>query len=127
NPANALRFLILLPTGPSQITAHYAFHRQRLGLLYDHGTPDELLTKRLQFFGEFVEPSRNKVISNVVESLEPECGNLIQHRALVRNRIGKDHVKCGDPIRDDKQQCLTQIEYFAHLATAQFVNSVKID
>ena len=88
---------------------------------------DELLTKRLQFFGEFVEPCRNKVISNVVESLEPECGNLIQHRALVRNRIGKDHVKCGDPIRDDKQQCLAQIKHFTHLAAAQFLNSVKID
>ena len=67
------------------------------------------------------------MIANIVESLEPERGNLIQHCAFVGNRIGKDHVKGGDPIRDDKEQCLAQIEYFAHLAAAQFFNSREID
>src|SRR5262249_25637941 len=104
--ANALRFLVFLPTGTSQITAHYAFDRQRLGLLYDHGTTGELLSERLQFFGEFIEDRRDKVISNIVESLEPERGNLIEHCALVRNRIRKNDVKGGHPIRDDEEECL---------------------
>ncbi len=67
------------------------------------------------------------MILNVVESLEPERGNLIQHCAFVWNRIGKDHVKGGDSIRDDKEQGVAEIEHFAHLAAAQFFNSVKID
>jgi hypothetical protein len=127
NPANALRFLIFLPTGTGQITAHHAFDRQRFGLLYDHGAPGELLAERLQFFWGTRRTSPDKVIPDVVESLEPKRGNLIQYCALVRNGIGKNHIKCGDPIRDDKEQCLAQIEHFAHLAAAQFFNSVKID
>src|SRR5206468_5903122 len=102
--------LIFLPTGTSQITAHYAFHRQRLGLLYDHRTPGKLLTERLQFFGELVEGCRDKVIPNVVEPLKPERGNLIEDCALVRNRIGQDHVKRRNAIRYDKEQCLAQIK-----------------
>jgi hypothetical protein len=67
------------------------------------------------------------VILNIVESIEPKGGNLVEHCAFVRNRIGQDHVKCGDAIGDDEEQCLAQVEHFAHLAAAQFFNSVKID
>jgi len=44
------------------MTTHHAFHRQRLGFLYDHRATGELLAKRLQFFRELVERSRDKVI-----------------------------------------------------------------
>src|SRR5262249_12524229 len=122
-----LRFLVFLATGTSQITAHYAFHRQRLGFPYHHRAPGKLLTERLQFFGELIEPRRDEVISNIVESLEPERRNLIEHCALERNWIGKNHVGGGDPVRDDKEQGLAQVEHFADLAAAQFLDFGEID
>ena len=63
------------PTGTSQITAHYAFHRQRLGLLYDHRATGQLLTKRLQLFRKFVERCRDKVI--------PKSSNRLNQNAEI--------------------------------------------
>src|SRR5262249_24929346 len=110
----------------SQITAHDAFHRQRLGLLYDHLPPGEPRTARLQFFFKFLERRRDKEISNIVESLEPKRGNLIEHRALVRNWIGNAAVEAADRMGDDKKQCLAQVEHCAYLAGAQFSDSGEI-
>jgi hypothetical protein len=87
----------------------------------------QLFAELLQFLWKLLGIRREKVILDVVESLEPECGNLIQHCAFAGDRIGKDNVKCGNPIRYDKEQCRTKVEDFAHLAAAQFLNSAKID
>ena len=114
-------------TDKAEITAHNAFNRQRPGFLYDHRTPGELFAERLQFFWELIERCCNKVVRDIVESLEPEGGNLIEHCAFVRKRIGKNHVECRDPVRDDKEQCFAKIEDLAHLAAAQFFDSGKID
>ena len=85
-------------------------------------TPGKLFTERLQLFGELVERCRHKVVP-VVEPLEPERGNLVEHSSFVRNRIRQDHVKGGDTIGDDKQQRLAEIENFAYLPAAQFLGA----
>ena len=88
NAANALRFPIFLPARTREITAHYTFHRQRLGFSHDHRTPGKLLAKWLQFLREFVEICCDKMVPDIVETFEPERGDLVEHRAFVRNRIG---------------------------------------
>ena len=67
------------------------------------------------------------MILDVVESLEPERGNLVEHCALVWNGVGQDHVKGRDAIRGDKEERLAEIKDFAHFPAAQLLDSWKID
>ena len=115
--------LIFFPTGTREITAHDAFHRQRFRFLYNHRTSGKLFAKRLQILRELFKIRRDKVILDFVETLEPERGNLVEYRALVRDRVGQDHVKSRDAICGDKEQPLPEVENFAHFAAAQLFNS----
>jgi len=87
----------------------------------------KLLPELLQFFRELLKICRDNVILNPFKTLEPERGNLVEHRALVRNWVGKDDVKSRNAIRDDKEQRLPEIENFAHLAAAQYFDSRQVD
>ena len=66
-------------------------------------------------------------IVNLVESIEPKRGNLVQHCALVRNGVSQDHVKSRYAIRDDKEKRLAKVKDFAHLSAAQFFYPGQID
>src|SRR6266508_1566528 len=124
---DVLRFLIFFPTRTSQITAHYAFDRERRRFLYDHRASNELFPKRMQFLGKRFEIRRNKMILDVVKMVEPKLRNLVEDCALVRNWIGQDHVESRDAVRCDEEQRLSEIKNFAHLAAAQFFDSWKVD
>ena len=93
----------------------------------DHRTSGQLFAERLQFLWKLLDPYSDKVILDLVESLEPKRGNLVQHRALVWNGVGQDHVKSRDAIRGDKEQRLPEIKDFAHLSAAQFFYPGQID
>src|SRR5205823_12606410 len=95
--------------------------------LYYHRTSGELLAERLQLFRELFRIGRDKVILYVVEALEPERRNLVEHRALVRNRVVQNHIKSRDAIRGDKEQRLPEVEHFAHLTAAEFLDSQQLD
>ena len=125
--ANALRLLILFPAGAGQITAHYAFHRQRFSLANDHGATGELFAKTLQRFREFVEIRCDEVVLDLVKAFEPKRRELIEDGAFFRYRVGQDHIERGKPISHDKEQSLAEIENFADLSAAQFLDSRKID
>ena len=86
-----------------------------------------MLAEPLQFLWEPLDIPCDKVILDLVEAVEPERGDLVQHRALVWNRVGQDHVKRRDAIRDYKEQRLAEIKDFAHLPATQLPNSGKID
>ena len=86
--ANALGFLIFLPAGAGQITAHNAFDRQRLRFAHNHGTTSELLAKRPQLPGKRIEVGVNKVIVDLPKPVEPENRELIEDRAFFRDGIG---------------------------------------
>ena len=58
------------------------------------------------------------MIPNIAERLKPKCGNLIEHRALVRDCVRQNYVKGRDAIGGDKEKRLAKIKNFAHLATA---------
>jgi hypothetical protein len=72
-----LRLLIFLPAGPGQITANYAFNRQRLGLAHDHRAAGEHFSIVCQLFRKLIEVRGDKVIIDLIEAVEPEGGELI--------------------------------------------------
>src|SRR5262245_37814141 len=86
--ANALQLLIFLPPGAGEIATHHAFHRQRLRFPDDHRTSSKLFAKRQQILRKLLESSTDEVIVDIIKTLEPERGNLVEHRALVWNRVG---------------------------------------
>ena len=121
--ADAPRLLIFSPAGASEITAHDTFHWQRFRFLYNHRTSGQLLAERLQLFRELLEIGRDKVTLDLVEPLEPECGNLVEHCALVRNGVGQDYVKSRDAIGRYEEERFAEVEDFAYLPAAQFLDS----
>ncbi len=81
----------------------------------------------LQPFREFVEIRCDEVVLDLVEAFEPERRELIEDGAFFRYRVGQDHIERGKPISHDKEQSLAEIENFADLSAAQFLDSGKID
>src|SRR5207248_11756006 len=106
--------------GSSEMPAQDAFYCHRFSLLYDHRTSSQLLAEPLQFLWELFGIRRDKVILDVVESLDPERGNLVEHCALVWNGVEQDDVKGRDAIRGDKEKRLAEIKDFAHFPAAHF-------
>src|SRR5205807_7216862 len=94
---------------------------------HNHRTPGKLVAKRPQFLWELVKICRDKVVSDIVKTMEPEGRDLVKHRALVWNRIGQNDVKCGDAVGDNKEQCLAQVENFPHFTAAHFFYSGQVD
>ena len=119
--------MIFLPARTSEITAHNALDRERLRFLHDHRTAGELFAKFLQLLREFVEISRDEVIVDLIEVFEPKRGELIQHCALVGNRIRQNHVEGRKAIGHDEKECIAKIENFAHLAAAHFFYSWQFE
>src|SRR5438132_307538 len=72
--ANALRSLIFLPTGTSEITAHDALDRERFRFLDDHRATDQLLAKWTQLLWKVIKVRRDKVIVDLAEAIEPKSG-----------------------------------------------------
>jgi len=68
---------------------------------------------------ERVEVRRDEVIINLIEAFEPERRELIQDCALVRNRVGQNHVERRQTIGRDEEQRLAEIKHFAHFSAAQ--------
>src|SRR5215469_12149281 len=67
------------------------------------------------------------MVLDATETFEPKRGELIQDGAFMRNRIRQNHIKSRKAIGSDKKECLAQIKNFAHLPTAQFFDSRKVD
>ena len=96
-------FLVILPTGTSKVTANNALDRERLRLFYEHGAARQLIAKAAQRLRKLIEVRSNEMVSGEVEFLKPESGDLIQDRALIRNRIRQNDVEGGKTIADDKE------------------------
>jgi hypothetical protein len=60
-------------------------------------------------------------------SVEPELGKLSEHRALVGDRVGKDHVEGGNPVGGDQQKLVLELKDLPDLPAADFANSGKIE
>ena len=58
---------------------------------------------------------------------EPKSGDLVQDRALVRNRVGQDDVESREAVGRDEEQRFVELENFAHLAAAQLADSGEIE
>jgi len=52
---------------------------------------------------KLIEVRSDEMVSGEVEFLKPESGDLIQDRALIRNRIRQNDVEGGKTIADDKE------------------------
>ena len=119
--------LVILPTGTSKITAHNTLDRERLRLFYEHGAARQLIAKCTQRLRKLFEVRSDEMVFGEVQFLKPESGDLIQDRALIRNRIRQNDVEGGKTIADDEEQGIAEVENFAHFATAQFLNSRKFN
>src|SRR5262249_18720903 len=69
----------------------------------------------------------DKMIVDFAEAIEPECRQLVQDRALLRDRVRQDDVERRESIGRDEQKRVAKIEHFANLAAAQLFNSGKIN
>src|SRR5438270_601723 len=112
-----------VPVECLQVIAHHTLDRERLRLFYEHGAARQLIAKGTQRLRKLIEVRSNEMVSGDVEFLKPESGDLIQDRALIRNRIRQNDVEGGKTIADDEKQGIAEVENFAHFATAQFLNS----
>ena len=94
---------------------------------FEHGAARQLIAKGTQRLRKLIEVRSDEMVSGEVELLKPESGDLIQDRALIRNRIRQNDVEGGKTIADDEEQGIAEVENFAHFATAQFLNSRKFN
>ena len=62
-----------------------------------------------------------------MEAFEPKRRELIQDRALVRDRLWQNDVKSRQAIGGDEEERFAKIKNLAHLSAAQFFDSGKID
>ena len=119
--------MIFLPAGTGEVTAHDALDGEWLRLSHNHGASGELIAKWFQFSGELIEVCRDEMIIDLVESLEPEGGKLIKHRAFLRDWVGQNHIEGREPVGHDEEQRVAKIKDFADLSAAEFFDSGKID
>src|SRR6478672_1383066 len=103
-PANLTRGLIIFPAGAGKIPANNTFDRQRLGPANNHRTTSQLGTIWLQLGRKLREVGGHKMIRRQLNFLKPESRNLIQNRALERNRIGQNDVEGGKAIGRNEEQ-----------------------
>ena len=76
--------------------------------------------KRREVWRKFLDLCRDQVVLNEAKLPKPECGKLIQDRALVGNRVGKNDVESGEAIRCDEEKAFAQVKDFADFAGAEF-------
>jgi hypothetical protein len=66
------------------------------------------------------------VIRDVIESVEPKCGEPVEHLSLAWNGIGKDAVESRDSVGSDEEQVLAKVKDLADFAAAEFFDAGKI-
>ena len=71
-------------------------------------------------------PEPNEILHEV-EPLKPEHRQPAQHRTFVRDGIGQNAIKRGNPVSRDEEQMLAEVEDFAHLAAGDFGNAGKVE
>jgi len=119
--------LVVLPAAADQVAAGDRFHRHRLQLAGDHRALG--VQGRVHAFGQHAgHVDAGQVVGHQVRGLgEPEVGDLAEHLALARDRVGQDHIERRQAIGGDHQEVVPRwgtgrqslardIEHITHLA-----------
>ena len=69
----------------------------------------------------------DEMIVDPAEVIEPESGELIEHRAFFRDRIGQNDVEGRDSVGREEEQGISEVEDFPDFAAAELFDSRKID
>ena len=101
--ADGAAALIILPAGADQVAAHDGFDRQR-PKPFDDETAVVYLRAFFRSDDRFWVDSGQLVGQDMRQPVEPEIGQLREHLALVRNRVGQYGVEGGKAVAGDDQQ-----------------------
>ena len=105
DPADPTGLPVLLPAGTRQVPAGHALDGHRCRAPHEHGTTTQQARVTGDPSGILLRPCRQHMIRHeVTRAVEPECGQLREHLALVGNRRPKHEIESRDPIGGDDQQ-----------------------
>ncbi|ABA49009.1 hypothetical protein BURPS1710b_0998 [Burkholderia pseudomallei 1710b] len=117
--AHLARRLVVLPAAARQIAAHDRLDEDRLKPLDDDRAPLHLLDL-VGGDDRLGRDARQMVRDDVREPVEPEVRHLVQHAALVRNRLAHDDVERRQAIgRDDQELVVAERVVVADLAATE--------
>ncbi|MCY1236217.1 hypothetical protein D9M72_488630 [compost metagenome] len=119
DPAHLAGGLVILPAAAGEVAAHHGFDQDRLQALDHHGAALDLLHFLRRDHG-FGRDAGLVVRHDVREFAEPEVRHLVQHAALVGDRLAHDDVERRQAVGgDDQQLVIADGVVVAHLAVAQ--------
>ena len=110
---------IFLVARADQVAAHHGLYQDGLQALDQHRAA---LHQRnlVGLHHRFGRLAREVIGHHMLELVEPEQRQRVQHTALVGDRLGHDHIESREPVGSHHQQAiLAHRIVVAHLATAQ--------
>ena len=117
--AHFARGLVVLPAGPSEVSARHALNRQRLGPAHEHGAAAQQVGVLPGAFRVVGGVRRQQMVRNDRgQTREPEERDLRQDAALVRDAGSEHVVEGGDSIGRDDHEAIAEVVDVAHLAVA---------
>ncbi len=121
--ADGTGFLVIFPTGTTEVTAHDTFDGERLGLFDDHAAATDLGGVFLEFRRQRIVRAGSEVVGDEIFGLvEPEVGDLGEDFAFARDAIGHVDVEGRNAIGCDKEEILAEVKDFADFAGFDFFN-----
>src|SRR5215472_4678829 len=126
NPANASRFVILLPSRSGNVSPHNALNWNWLRLPNHHRPPAYLAIEGLENGREMFRGDE-VILDDVVQIIEPKNRDLREHTAFVGNRSGQNYIEGGKPVRrDNEEKVALQFVDIADLPAAVELQCPKI-
>ncbi len=118
---------IVLEAGTYQVAARNRFDRQRLELLYDHGSTGQLGALAGIADDVLDAPIREVICGDIAGAIEPERGDARQHLTLERNWIRQHYVERREPVRCHDQEMLrVDVIDVAHLALVDALQAADV-